>query len=57
MFKQIRRFICARLYDKVRPAFLNMIREVIKFGKKAPEVLELRNEAKFHGGALHVESS
>jgi hypothetical protein len=34
-----------------------MIREVIKFGKKAPEVLELRNEAKFHGGALHVESS
>jgi predicted NAD/FAD-binding protein len=30
--------IFAQKSNMVRPAFLNMIREVIKFGKKAPEV-------------------
>lgn len=39
-------------YHEVNPAFLNMIREVIKFGKKAPEVLEPRHAAKFDGVTL-----
>ena len=38
--------------NAVRPAFLNMIREVFRFGKRAPEVLKPENAATFEGMTL-----
>ena len=38
--------------NAVRPAFLNMIREVFRFGKRAPEVLKPENASTFEGMAL-----
>ena len=51
--------IFAQKSNLVRPAFLNMIREVIRFGKEAPEVLEENNFAKYYGVTLgqYLESN
>ena len=38
--------------NAVRPAFLNMIREVFRFGKRAPEVLKPENASTFEGMTL-----
>ena len=41
------RAVFAQRRNLVRPAFLNMIREILRFGKEAPKVLDPTNAEKY----------
>ena len=44
--------IFAQKSNAFSPSFLNMIREILRFGKRAPEVLEAKNAERFEGVTL-----
>ena len=44
--------VFAQKKNLVSPSFLNMIREILKFGKRAPEVLDPSKSAKYEAITL-----
>ena len=44
--------VFAQKKNLVSPSFLNMIREILKFGKRAPEVLDPSKSAKYEAMTL-----